>query len=491
MTRQGWLRSVLAISLAACGSEPSDPPGDTGFRVTAVDPADGAADVPWTATFDATLSAALDPASLANGSVELRRDGTRVPSVITYDATGQRVRIVAPLLPGATYRAVLGSGLRSVDGDSLKARTWTVTTRAWDPGLLTGLGQLDYFALALGPSGSVHLFGNGEDRPWSDYATPYMKYVACASNCADPASWGRMAVDSSYEPLSAGALVVSPSGRVHLLHVSHVLGDVELRIGTCASDCLSPANWTLATLDLDRKINGFAQDDDGVLHLVTGPMGGNPELRYATCAAGCTDPANWAATPIPAFGYTGTGDEARGLQVDRGGGLHLITEFAGVLSYTSCASNCLSPAQWSTSPVEGAGYPTSSASLALDDGAGVHLVFTDPDGVFTYARCQANCSDPSAWERVGLDEGDNYGSALTVDETGRITALNPVSSSAELRFLSCVADCLDAANWQIGAAGAIDNFGLPYTGPPHLWLGAGGRLRMVYTDGGRALRYLE
>jgi Big-like domain-containing protein len=317
MTRQGWLRFVLALSIAACGSEPSDPPGDdTGFRVTGVEPADGAADVAWTATFDATLSAALDPASLATGSVELLLDGTRVPSVITYDTTGHRIRIVAPLLPGATYRAELGSGLRSADGDSLTAHTWTVTTRAWDPGPLTGLGRLDYFALALGPSGSVHLFGSGDHRPWSDYTTPYMKYAACASNCADPASWGRMAVDSSYEPLSGGALVVSPSGRVHLMHVGHVLGDVELRLGTCPSDCLSPANWTLATLDVDRRIIGFAQDDGGVLHLVTGPQGGNPELRYATCAAGCTEPANWAATPIPGIGLPGTGDVARGLQVD-------------------------------------------------------------------------------------------------------------------------------------------------------------------------------
>src|SRR4029079_18464052 len=127
-------------------------------------------------------------------------------------------------------------------------------------------------------------------------------------------------------------------------------------------------------------------------------------------------PANWTATPIPGIGYPATGDEARGLQVDRNGGLHLITEFAVVSRYPTRAPGCFSAAQWSTSPVEGAGAPTQSASLALDNGTGVHLVFTDADGVFTYARCQANCSDPSAWERVGLDEGDNYGSALTVDE---------------------------------------------------------------------------
>jgi hypothetical protein len=462
-------RFALAIGIGACGSEPSDPPGDTGgFRVTSVEPANGATDVAWTATFDATLSAALDPASLAPGSVELRREGALVPAVITYDATGHSIRILAPLLPGVTYQAELGPGLRSVDGDSLAGHTWTVTTRAWGPAPLSGLGELDYFGLALGPSGSVHLFGNGDYRPWSDYGAPYMKYLACASNCADPANWGRMAVDSSYEPFSEGTLVVNGSGRVHLLHVGRRFDspDLEMRYGTCASDCLDPASWSMATLDVEQRIIGFAQDESGVLHLVTGPAGGNPELRYATCATDCTDPANWPATPIPGIGYVW--DEARALQVDRSGGLHLITSFAGAHSYTSCPSNCLSPAQWSTAPVEGAGAWSFSPSLAVDEEGGVHMVFTDPNGVFTYAHCQADCTDPLAWERVGLEEGDHFGSALTVDETGRITALNPVSASGKVRFLSCLADCLNPANWQIAAVGPFDGFEQPLAAHPVL-----------------------
>lgn len=490
MTHRRWLRSAFAIGIVACSDGPSDPGGDDGLRVTSVAPADGATDVPWTATFEATLSADLDPASLVAGTVELTLEGTRVPAAITYHPSGRVIRLVAPLLPGATYRAELEPGLRSIEGEPLEeGRVWTATTRAWEPELVAGVGELESFDVALDQSGGVHLFGDGEYRPWSDYSEPYRKYISCSSDCGVPANWGRMAVDSGYEPFLGTALEVAPSGRVHLLHAGRRadLPDIELRYGTCASECLTPGNWVMATLDVERRIAGLAMDQSGRLHLVTSPMFGDPDLRYATCAAECADPANWASAVIPVVGFGG----ATTLRVDHSGRLHLVTQLTTGWSYSTCPSNCFSPAQWSTTPAEWVGAQVASTSFTVEPAGRVHMVFSDATRAFSYARCDADCTDPLSWEAVRLDEGDIRGSALTVDETGRITALNPIELSGELRFLTCLADCLKARSWQMASVDHPESLQSFNGVAPHLALDPQGRPRVIGNDGVRALRYFE
>ena len=497
MTKWGWLRLGVAIGLVACSDEPSDPGGGNGdgLQVTSVQPADGATGVPWNATFEATLSAPLDPATVGPATVGLTLEGTPVPAVVSYDASSRTIRIAAPLLPGATYHAELQPNLRSVEGDSLEAGlAWTATTRAWEPAPVAGVGELVDFAVALGPSGSVHLFGDGEDRPWSDYATPYRKYISCASNCADPASWGRMAVDSAFEPLGPVAIDVDQTGGVHLMHQLNLVGQ-PIRYGNCPSDCLTPANWEIATVPLSDTLSpsedlaGFAVGEAGRLHLVTlvhRGSAGPPQLRYATCERDCADSASWANALIPVFGLRW--DASSTLTLDQTGRLHVIVTYAGVQSYATCPSDCVSPAQWSTTPADWPGADAFRPSLAVDAAGRVHLVFSDVSRAFTYARCEAECATPSSWATVRLDEGDLNGSALTVDAAGRITALNPVSLSGELRFLTCLSDCLEARNWQIAT---VDRPSIFQFEPPRLTLDPDNRLRLIYRDDARTLRYFE
>lgn len=496
MTRAGWLRCTLAISLVACSSDPSDPGGDgSGFRVTAVQPADGATGISLTETLDATLSAALDPASLVPGAVAVRREGVPIPAVIQYDGANRGIHIVAPLVPGETYQVELGSGLRSVGGVPLEPHAWTVTTREWQPVPLGDVGQLSYYGVALGPSGSIHLLGSGEDRPVSDYYDAYMKYAECASSCADPASWGRMAVDSAYLPFSRGAVAIGPAGEVHLLYIALESsgGDPLLRYGTCASSCLEEASWTRGTLaDGDTwTLNGFAQDESGGLHMVTVMPGTvTPHLRYGTCTGGCQDSTAWTFTPIPVIGYAQ--DEARSLQVDRNGRIHLITAFAAQLSYSTCATDCLSSAQWSTGVLEGAGgNRRSGPSYYLDEAAVLHLVYTDVNGSLVYSRCTGSCTSPSAWQRVEVDEGEAWGTSLTVDGRGRITVLNTDTDPAQVRFLTCVADCLDSSSWQAAAVGPFEITVQGAYPDLRLALGPEGRLRMVGVGQDGVVEYLE
>lgn len=177
MTRMGWLRCVPAIVLAACASDPSDPGGGSGFRVTAAQPAAGSSGVPLGTTLEATLSVALDPASLVPGAVVVRRDGVEIPSVAEYDAGDRAIRIRAALLPGATYRAEIGSTLRSVGGEPLEPYAWSISTREWQPVRLGSVGQLMFYHAAIGPADRMHLFGHGEERPVSDYRGGYWKYA--------------------------------------------------------------------------------------------------------------------------------------------------------------------------------------------------------------------------------------------------------------------------------------------------------------------------
>lgn len=498
MTHSGWLCIALAIGIVACSSEPRDLDEDTGLRVTSLKPADGATDVPWATTFEATLSAALDPASIGRDAIELTLGGTVVPSVITYDAASRTLRLAAPLLPGLTYRAELKPGLRTAEGDSLsEGRVWTAATRPWAPAVVSSIGEFDFSDLTLDPLGGVHLFGFGEYHPYSDYFIPYLTYVSCPLSCENPASWGRVVLDSAFEPSYSKALEVDGTGGVYLVHAARLTefpGHHEIRYGTCPSDCLSPGNWAVgtirseATTDRLENVAGFARDDGGRLHLVIQAAGLNPGLLYATCQTGCTQAANWSSALIPVGGYSF--DAGKNFTVDPSGRLHLFTEYALVESYSTCPSDCLSPAQWSTTPAEWPGAHSVSMSHAVDAAGRVHLVFTEGTA-FTYARCEANCVAPASWSTVPLDGGDYHGSALTVDEAGRITALNPVESSGELRFLTCVSDCLQAANWQKAVVDHPDIFGSPDMGSPRMALGPDGRPRMTYSSTARALRYLE
>lgn len=498
MTASRWLRAALAAGLLACSDGPSDPGGTDPFRVTAVEPADGATEVPWNATFEAALNADVDPATVTPATVTLTLEGSPVPAVIARLPGGPKrtIGLLAPLLPGATYRVELTTGIRSTDGEALaEAAAWTATTRAWQPvGPLSSIGQMSHFAFAADAAGGAHAFGDGEDRPYSDYGFPYRKYVACAGNCSDPSSWGRVAVDSLWEPIGGVALDVEAAGRVHLLHTSRPLeppGFETTRYGTCASDCLSSANWSMGTLDGFGFLTGFALDQAGRLHLVHDrPFDPEGDFgpHYSTCEQSCTDPANWAGTPIPT--PDGANSAAQPLLVDRNGGLHLLTWANGVTWYTTCASDCLSSAAWSVTPAEWPGADAIFPSLAVDGGGRVHLVFADDAHAFIYARCDGNCTDPASWSTVRLDEGDR-GSALAVDEQGRITALNPLRISGDLRFLTCVADCLEAASWQIATVDRPDIFAGVDVATIRLALGPEGAVRLIYNDGARALRYFE
>lgn len=99
---------------------------------------------------------------------------------------------------------------------------------------------------------------------------------------------------------------------------------------------------------------------------------------------------------------------------------------------------------------------------------------------------RAELHEVSSWTSAPLEEGATLGSALVVDDSGRLTSLAPVRESGELRFLTCVASCLEAGNWQMAVVDRPDIFEGSLNGPPRLALSPQGRLRMIYSSSQRA-----
>jgi hypothetical protein len=129
--------------------------------------------------------------------------------------------------------------------------------------------------------------------------------------------------------------------------------------------------------------------------------------------------------------------------------------------------------------------------MAADILGRVHLVYSDASLGFNYALCAADCSNVGSWTAVRLDQGGSSGSALAVDGAGRLAALNPVTGTGELRYLSCFGECLDAFSWELRTVERPNIFGSPPPGPPRLAYSSDFGLRMAYNTAAHDLYVLE
>jgi hypothetical protein len=343
MRGRSALPLALTLGLFACLGEPIDPGDTDGFRVTNLNPPNGATGVPLHDWLRATVSADVAPETVVPGMVQLRLGGVQVPISALYDSAARRFEFLAPLLAGATYQATIGPGVRSSSGDTLVgAKTWSFKTRPWNPVTILPVGDIGIADAALSADGGLHLVGEGEYyfRPGNDMANTYVKYVSCAAPCSGLGVWSRVAIDSAWIPSKPGiGIGADGAGTVHLVHSSFSpapapdFGPPVIRYVTCSSDCSIQSNWLGATIDstsdfsLTPALAGFAVGTSGALHLLSYPgASGPPDLRYATCSSQCTTAGNWTFASIPVTGYP-SGPQS--FQVDESGRLHLLTTWTG------------------------------------------------------------------------------------------------------------------------------------------------------------------
>lgn len=122
--------------------------------------------------------------------------------------------------------------------------------------------------------------------------------------------------------------------------------------------------------------------------------------------------------------------------------------------------------------------------MAHDVFGRVHVVYSDPSSGFGYALCNADCGSATSWSAIPIEPANSGGTSIAVDNVGRVTALNPVPESGELRYFTCLSDCLEANRWQRATVEQPDIFESPAPRPPMLLVSPNGSLRMVYNTSG-------
>ncbi len=131
----------------------------------------------------------------------------------------------------------------------------------------------------------------------------------------------------------------------------------------------------------------------------------------------------------------------------------ILDERPSLLFYARCAANCGQPSGWSRVEV-GTGFDPH-----LDVGADgtVHVVFATDGGWngkdgFRYARCLADCLVAANWSAATLFDAD-FGvrirgrRAIRVGPTGSVAAV--FIANGDLYFVECVSSCLNPGPWSI------------------------------------------
>lgn len=469
--RSGWVTALgAAVLLGACGeAEPVAPPpggggGGTPLQVTATSPADAATGVELGVLVTGSLNVAPAAASVTVTSAVLTTGGVEVPRRVTAVASPAAVEIAAPLLPGLTYTATLGTGLRSTDGGALgTAVTWTFTARTPQGAALATTAPLDAQPrLARDSAGVLHAVAY-------DSVAGDLEYLRCAANCAAAASWTAITIDSTndagrYAAIAAGP---APENRIHIVYRDATTS--SLRYATCAGDCALPANFARALVDGGSDVGTFpalAVDGDGGLH-ATYRDAGFQTLRYAYCADACALAANWDATTLDNALDVGN---ASALAVDAEDRIHAVytSGSAGTLSYRTCVAGpaCLSSLNWTGTTLSPGNEGAAAPALALDARDGVHVTYhAAATGDLRYTVCRGSCAVLANWTAVVIDEAADAGqwSGLAVAGTDRVFVAYWDEGRGDLRYAACASNCTTTARWRLATLETGTDIGGPLT----------------------------
>jgi len=473
------LPSVLLSTLAVgCGGDGDGsggpPPGGDELVVQSVRPPDGTAAADPLSPVEAFFGSALDQATVIPVSFPVSRDGQPIATTTSYDAAGQSVEIAAPLVPGVDYEAAIETAVHGEGGETLAQRfEWAFTTRSWQsaaPGTVTGNKGL---ALTADPDGRLHLLfwtpasGGGDD----------LAYATCATQCLTLANWTTttpLAHANSGGPVT----ILAPGGPLHIAY--QLSSSAQLFCGTCSSACTTLGGWQSVALGL-ASTDGYertalGQDGSGRLHLVTTVATGVNQygIAYATCAAACTTAANWQGTVISPDGQSGS------LVVDPTDRLHVVFRdpAANTLQYATCSTGCLTPGNWQATTVDAGAITFTGTALVLSEGGALHAAYLASGGI-TYATWSAGCDTPAGWQSAAVAGAGNLhvNLGLAVEAGGRVHLAYGRYGPNQVEYATCVTDCGSGASWQTVAA-------LPGPSPAHLNLvqDLAGQIHVGYED---------
>jgi hypothetical protein len=226
--------------------------------------------------------------------------------------------------------------------------------------------------------------------------------------------------------------------------------------------------------------------------------------RLAAAPAG-TDPIVYlpvlwqAALPVTDEGtlflpsFSNTADPA--LAIDASGGLHVAYNPTSSQSgggypvhYAYCPSNCDEATQWTAVAVGDAGWLGEVARVTLNPQGQPRMMwfFQDSlsqDGVYVYAECNQNCTNPANWQSLPLTTtfvSSGEGRYFTLDPQGRPRYLynGSVNGQWGIYYVFCNSNCTNINNWyqtRISTLHPAGAFSLAYD--------SNGRIRLAYNNG--------
>jgi hypothetical protein len=226
---------------------------------------------------------------------------------------------------------------------------------------------------------------------------------------------------------------------------------------------------------------------------VVDPSGGvhttfytNKSIYYAYCPSNCGDPANWLETPIAAVGtYDALSYSV--LALDPAGHPRLMRYKSPHYTYAECNANCTQASNWTETEVPLApGWsnisPDHGRYFALDAQGRPRFVVSYLElGVngLGYASCDSGCTSPVNWQYWPLDIGGRLDGVQLVFNSSSQPRLVGINLNDGLDYVQCTTNCSSGANWsRVTLAADVGGMGIYHTYV--LRLDAQGRPRVAF-----------
>lgn len=440
-------RLALIVMCAACGGgDGGAGPDQVPLLITSMSPTSNATNVEVGAVVTATFNQPVDAATITPSSFLVKVQGAALPASVSYDPATRTARAVVPLLPDTAYQVEATTGIRTPSGSGLAStHSWTFTTREWQAVTVDTAGTVGFqSSLTVDEGGRLHVTYMDSYDSWN------FKYATCTGSCAGAANWQVTTVDTVGSVGENSSLVVDAAGRLHVSYAHSGNGDVKY--ATCAANCATQAGWQTVTIDGELTSVGpftaLAVDAAGRAHVAYNDDS-NGNLKYATCASSCLTAANWQIVAVDA---SGSGVQATSIAVHGSGRVHVAYYDLGNrdLEYATCAGACATAASWQTTTVDAAAGLGFDASLAVEASGRAHIAWYDSGNHLKYATCGANCATPASWQVGGADAFGDVGwmSSLDVDGDGRVHVAYYYNIPDVLKYGTCATACANQGNWR-------------------------------------------
>jgi len=231
----------------------------------------------------------------------------------------------------------------------------------------------------IGINPSIYVTPDGiVNATYYDGINLFLRFARCVAICSLDANWENGTPDTSPGVGRSSAIVMDGAVR-HVVYQDST--GKNLKYATCiATDCIQPTDWTISAVSLTDG----GQDPAialGPNHLLAVTYFGSTDvtMKYASCASACVTIANWTTFALA----TGTGAVGRlsGLTVDALGRVQAAFVDNGLarLRYATCSGVCTTSSRWRYSTIDqGTGFKSPAVVPSAD--GGLEILYLGLDG---------------------------------------------------------------------------------------------------------------